>query len=27
VPAEKLRRVAHPRPGQTARLGCDATVC
>lgn len=27
VPPERLKRVARPTPGQTARLGCSATAC
>jgi hypothetical protein len=27
VPDERLKRVANPTPGQTARLGCNATAC
>ena len=27
VPEERLKRVANPAPGQTARLGCNATAC
>ena len=27
VPEERLERVTNPTPGQTARLGCNATAC
>jgi len=27
VPEERLKRVANPPPGQTARLGCNAAAC
>jgi hypothetical protein len=27
VPEERLKRVPNPVPGQTARLGCNATAC